>query len=683
MWKKKRHTSNGQALVEFALIIIVLLAIIFLIIEASRILWGWITVQSAAREGARYATTGQFDGPDCAVNDLPKFTDRCDDLRVASVISKTHTGLGGLPLNETSFTHEDEFYYYIEVLGVDETGALRPDFAGIPEKPVVVRVTYRVPIITPLFEPIISSIPVYGQVTMNNESFGQVGGYGTGKAVPPALPPLPTFGPTPTPSPTPTTGPTPTNTHTPTHTPTATKDICAVQFEGSAVAGNTFVLVTGDIDSNVTIFSATNGDTLGSATLLDRDGHLCPGFADYNPPNLNRPLIEGEVLIAQSSDGSTDTTIVLAGTATPTHTPTFTPQPSPTPSNTPTVAPTATPTGPFIMLLPSCGVGPTVQFQIVGINWPGNKDIVLSWNGTPEVTIKKQNHDGFFQQTWTKNVADGVHEVTAEYRQGNTVFTYTENFEVPCPNEPPPTTTVVPTDTPAPPDLIIVGPPKLISTPPIVAYRPVQFGMVISNTGGIDVNSQFFVDLYFDPSVVLTNSIPITDSVGYMAVSSLAGGESKAITITAPLGFQNLPPNHEIYGMVDSVVQIPESVETNNISAMATADYVTPGPTPTPTNTPPPSGALDISGVVRSRITNWVPQFRALVVLVDEGTSRVIATTTTDTNGFYEFLNLTDTTTYTVKTCVTIDNKQYSGVRTGIMPPNPFVDVFMLPGTCS
>jgi hypothetical protein len=176
---KKLKSSPGQALVEFALIITVLLMIIFLIIEASRILWGWITVQNAAREGARYAITGQFDGTGCAVSDLPKFTYLCPlvpsstEYRTASIIDRTHRGLTGLPLNELSGVFEDDNYYLIEVWGVDEFGQLQPNFGGIPNNPVVVRAIYRVPIITPFFRPILPSIPVFGQVSMNNESFGQ------------------------------------------------------------------------------------------------------------------------------------------------------------------------------------------------------------------------------------------------------------------------------------------------------------------------------------------------------------------------------------------------------------------------------------------------------------------------------------------------------------------------------
>lgn len=54
-----------------------------------------------------------------------------------------------------------------------------------------------------------------------------------------------------------------------------------------------------------------------------------------------------------------------------------------------------------------------------------------------------------------------------------------------------------------------------------------------------------------------------------MAVSSLGGGQSKQLTITAPFGFDSSPDSHMVYAMVDSVKQIDELLETNNIASSA------------------------------------------------------------------------------------------------------------------
>ncbi len=688
----KHNKSKGQALVEFALIISVLLMMIFLIIESGRILWAWNTVQHAAREGARYAITGQYDGPNCVVDfGQPKFVqgangrDVCDDLRLASIIEKTHSQLLALPLNETSTTFEDDYYYNIEVWGVDDQGQLKYDNPGQPGQPVVVRVTYQVAIITPFFRPIRTTIPVFGQETLNNETFGQQSTSNTGAALPPVIPVVPTPGVTPSPPP-PTDTPTPGPTNTPTATATNTPiPRCDVLFEGNAIAGDNFVFVTGDIGTTVTIIDLTTGRSLGSAILLNPPGHACPGFATVN---LSESLQEGHVLVAESSDSSVDTTIVLALPPTNTPTATFTPVPTNTPTSTPTITPTYTPSNPYITLLPACGTGPDVQFNVLGYNWDINEGIVLQWDGINQLLIQPNTHNGSFSYTWTfSGVTDGQHEVRA-YSTG-TGAEFDEDikfYEVPCSNIPTPTPEPSATPTLSPADLVIFSPPQLVSTRPIVAYEPVQFSVVITNNGQTDVNSQFFVDIYLDPTNIFTDRIPLNESGGYVAVSALAGGDSRVLTITAPLGFRNDPVSHQVYGMVDSVQQVAESIETNNVSQPATIIDVTPANTPTPS--PTPDGSNTIAGRVYILTTELLPQFRAVVRLVDPGLpgDGVIAIGQTDFNGVYVFNNVPTAVNpggYTVTACVYIDNTSYFGSRIGITVPNTNANLFMIQGPCS
>ncbi|RMG95496.1 MAG: hypothetical protein D6706_11915, partial [Chloroflexi bacterium] len=350
--------------------------------------------------------------------------------------------------------------------------------------------------------------------------------------------------------------------------------------------------------------------------------------------------------------------------------------------NTPTITPTPTPSNPYLVLIPDCATGPTVQFNVIGVNWPTNEEIVLYWDVLGNLVSRiSAGHSGSFSQSWTRNnVTDGDHSVIAVASGG---YQFTATFTVPCDDATPlPTTTATPTPTPAPADLIVVGPPELVSTPPIVAYQPVTFRVTISNTGDVDINNQFFVDLYFDPTTIFSTTIPIAQSSGYVAVSSLAGKTSRVLTITSQIGFQNQPTNHMVYGMVDSIEEIVEPIESNNISTPFSIDYVTPANTPTPTPTPIGGGIDTISGVVRSLNVEWLPQFRAIVSLIDESTSTVVATTLTDQNGFYQFNNL-PAGTYSVTACVTIDNQTHFGIRTGLTPPNPYGDIFMLPGPCS
>lgn len=687
-FKQKFQNSPGQAIVEFALILTVLLMMIFLIIESARILWAWNTVQHAAREGARYAITGQTMGADCPIDFgpdkflVPDGRDVCNidggNQRVASIIYKTHDQLLALPLNETSGIYEDDNYYNIEVWGVNEFGQLVPDNGGRPNQPVVVRVIYQVPIITPFFRPIRTTIPVFGQETLLNESFGQLGTTDQGAALPPVIPPLPTPGvtPSPTPSPTPTDTPTPGPPNTPTNTPTNTPPpICNVQFEGATVAGDNFVLITGDIGTVVTIIDlSTNPQvTLGSATLLDRGGHACPGFATI-PVSPN--LIRDHVLLATSNDTSVDTSVVVAQPPTNTPTPTLTLMPTTTATATATQTPTSTPNFPYIMLLPNCGTGPNVRTTIIGFNWPADQSLRLFWDNVQDTIIQASEHEGSFSMTRLfVNVADGTHQVRVQATGG---ASHTAVFTVPCSDVVIPTASPSPTATPRPADLII-GRPRVIATP-VIGYEPVQFSVAITNQGDLPVESQFFVDVYIDPSQIFTDHIPLTDSSGYSAVSALGPGASRVLTITAPFGFQNVPVNHQVYGMVDSVRQIPELSEINNISAPPlTFSDVTPGATPTPTTSA--GGNNTISGVAFIYARDLLAQYRAVVRVIDDNTGYPVASGPTDPNGLFQFNNIM-LGTYTVTACITIDSEQWYGFRTGITPPNNLAHVIMLKRPC-
>ena len=682
-----KKNSQGQALLEFALIITVLLMMMFLIIESARILWAWNTVQNAAREGARYAITGQFTDP-CDSTELPKFTAICDGtetetMRVASIINVAHKGLSGLPLNETSGAFEDDYYYQIEVWGVNDFGQIQADFGGIPNTPVVVRAFYRVPIITPLLQPILPSIPVFGQVTMNNESFGQLGNANQGQGVPPELPPIPTAGVTPSPTftptntPSPSPGPTSTETPTPTYTPSATPDYCGLEFEQSPVDGNNYVFITGEIGRVVTIIDTYTGLTLGQGTLLDRNNHACPGFLSIP---LTGNLVNGHLILAESDNTSDKfaTAWVLPGTPTPTVSPTNTVAPTQAATATPTQTLTPTPSGPFITLRPNCGSAPNVQFTVQGFNWPQNTTISLYWTSTQLQSTINTGSQTSFSQTWQKFglVADGSVHTYQVVAIASGIPQKTATFRTPCENVTATPVTFTPTPSPAPADLLIVGPPQLISTPPIVAYQPVDFRVVISNTGDIPVESQFFVDVFLDPTTVLTNSIPINQSGGYQGVGSLAGRESRVITISVPLGFHNEPVDHLTYGMVDSLEQINESDETNNISAQFFYDQVTPAPTPTPIPSPV-AGADNMVGIVyRPSDKGLSPLLRARVLLVDVGTSNIVGSTTSDPlTGIYQFNNLPPAT-YTVMACGSLSTSmgtvEYFGWRTAITLPYAF-----------
>jgi uncharacterized repeat protein (TIGR01451 family) len=165
MKKDNDNSNNGQALVEFALIIGVLLLLIFVMIESARLFQAWQTVQNAAREAGRYAITGQFD-PDCLTGEPP-----CSDPRVYAIRQKARQSASGLVINDGAGPGEPNFFY-ATVRGVQD-GQWCDNCAGDPGERVVVNVTYRLPIIIPGLQSAIPSVRLMGQVEMHNENYIQ------------------------------------------------------------------------------------------------------------------------------------------------------------------------------------------------------------------------------------------------------------------------------------------------------------------------------------------------------------------------------------------------------------------------------------------------------------------------------------------------------------------------------
>jgi hypothetical protein len=583
---------------------------------------------------------------------------------------------------------EDDFSYFIEIYGINEFGQLQENFAGIPGQPMVVRVVYNVPIITPVLNNIVSNVPVMGQVVMNNELFGQTGSITTGQSVAPPLPAIPTAGPTPTPTqtPTPTTtatvtpGPSPTPVNTPTWTPSPTPNRCDVRFDQTLVGGNQFVFVTGDIGTTVLVTDLTAQNVLGGPIQIPGpfDGHACAGFVTIP---VNPPLVGNHILLVESSDGSFDAQPVLPAPPTNTPQPTQTAEPTSTPTEEPTPIGTPTSTSPFILLDPSCGFAPNIQFTIRGFNWPDNLPVNLYWNGSLQ-SIVASGHGGSFQQTWPIYGVASPRQYTVQAIAGTTIVNQT--FTVPCANVTATPTMIVPTSTPVPADLVI-GMPELISTPPIEGYQQVQFTAVVTNIGEIDVNQQFYVDFFLDPqdNCFTTNGVRVECSGGYMALTQLAGGASQVITVTARIGFQGANSgDRSVFNMVDTLEVVNENNENNNINGPLIIQ-VTPGNTPTPTATPS-GGSGEISGVVRTLFTSWVPQGRARVYLISVvgGVQTVIGETQSRFDGFYGFYNIpvpqSPTDYYNVVACFDVNNTVRVGRRSELVPTDQFANVYML-----
>lgn len=83
---RPRKTESGQTLAEMSLIAPIFILLIFGFIDVTRVYQSWVTIQHAAREGARYGVTGRTDcasGPqtrsDCIEQTVRKFTNGLTD----------------------------------------------------------------------------------------------------------------------------------------------------------------------------------------------------------------------------------------------------------------------------------------------------------------------------------------------------------------------------------------------------------------------------------------------------------------------------------------------------------------------------------------------------------------------------------------------------------------------------
>ncbi len=201
--------TRGQALTEFALILPLLLLLLLGIIEGARIVWAYITVQEAAREGARYAVSGRpynadgdpwtfgadiSDGRDglclqgvddfgtCDTTDpaAPDAIDRVD--AISNMVLKRAYALAAQRYALTSQVYTATGYYDLPgTLGVRVVGQTGEDDPGTPDNAgkeglnVLVQVYYNIEMWDPIYDAIVrgvtgrSFVQLRGEVLMQNE----------------------------------------------------------------------------------------------------------------------------------------------------------------------------------------------------------------------------------------------------------------------------------------------------------------------------------------------------------------------------------------------------------------------------------------------------------------------------------------------------------------------------------
>jgi len=221
--------NKGQGLVEFALTLPLLLMLLLGIMEASRIIWAQLTVQSAARDAARYAVTGKPyilpknigtksdpKNPEavCAKPDGEQLAGAEDpwlctpDARanaIKNVATKSAKWLTGATGDITEFACKspapiDKYdpnwncngqpgVFGVQVVGqridagIGATSSTTrtidvPNFAGTQGLNVMIATFYNVKMVDPLYEAVMGYIPitVRGVVQMQNEGIDQAMG---------------------------------------------------------------------------------------------------------------------------------------------------------------------------------------------------------------------------------------------------------------------------------------------------------------------------------------------------------------------------------------------------------------------------------------------------------------------------------------------------------------------------
>ena len=147
--------ERGQTLAEFALLVPLLVILIFGFVDVSRIYQSWVTIEGAAREGARYGVTGRSD------------CDIAADDRLACIEYNTTQRAKALTNDDTDLT--------VTARSWDYPTYADPASEGDPGEQcdaIEVQVNYQFTPSTPLAETIFGAIELVGRERLVNEPFG-------------------------------------------------------------------------------------------------------------------------------------------------------------------------------------------------------------------------------------------------------------------------------------------------------------------------------------------------------------------------------------------------------------------------------------------------------------------------------------------------------------------------------
>jgi hypothetical protein len=237
-YRSARH-SRAQAILEFALVLVVLVALVFGVIEFARAFYAYLSIVNSARFGVRYAVTGQYNPVYCP--DLPIDIFGNKDGACAGVNKTVEEDAARLPSIKDevrrTMTALTPSYVKISVCSSRRTwdrdgdACLPADDPGNPEDGptrVLVAITYEHLVVAPFFPTDVFNLGKIPTIHLHAERTGILENFRTARVL--GLPPVielptstqPPATATPTATETGTATPTETQTGTTTATPTVT-----------------------------------------------------------------------------------------------------------------------------------------------------------------------------------------------------------------------------------------------------------------------------------------------------------------------------------------------------------------------------------------------------------------------------------------------------------------------------
>ncbi len=158
--QSSRRQQRGTSTVEFALVAPILFLLIFIALDLGLLLWVNLTMQYAAREGARYAVTGQ-------ANLDPNASNQQRYLAIIQEIKRSSMGLYNMV--DPSYT--------VTINGKTQSYATQGSYStgmfGHPGDIIVLQLNCAWPLLTPLVRPFFigGNYAFSVAATMRNEGF--------------------------------------------------------------------------------------------------------------------------------------------------------------------------------------------------------------------------------------------------------------------------------------------------------------------------------------------------------------------------------------------------------------------------------------------------------------------------------------------------------------------------------